>query len=118
MPAPAPAHLISRAADPVFALLIGLGAAATRIHREEKEAGRGGWATIETGLRRSDTLPTGTPMCAASAPVDAARPGRNGSRLWWTALETLLSQLRVESWLPLLLRTSSRRIVQFLGFGS
>ncbi|KAK6583761.1 hypothetical protein PZA11_003491 [Diplocarpon coronariae] len=53
MPAPAPAHLISRAADPVFALLIGLGAAATRIHREEKEAGRGGWATIETGLRRT-----------------------------------------------------------------
>nr|XP_036584290.1 uncharacterized protein CTRU02_05934 [Colletotrichum truncatum]KAF6793679.1 hypothetical protein CTRU02_05934 [Colletotrichum truncatum] len=38
--APPPAYIISKVADPIFALAIGLGAAATRINREEKEKGR------------------------------------------------------------------------------
>jgi hypothetical protein len=49
---PAPAHLISRTADPVFALFIGLSAAAIRINREEKELGRSTGQTIDAGLRR------------------------------------------------------------------
>jgi L-cystine uptake protein TcyP (sodium:dicarboxylate symporter family) len=35
-----PTYIISRVADPIFALLIGVGAAATRIRREEKEKGK------------------------------------------------------------------------------
>ncbi|CRK17986.1 hypothetical protein BN1723_021063, partial [Verticillium longisporum] len=36
---PAPTYIISRVADPIFALAIGLGAAVTRINREEKDKG-------------------------------------------------------------------------------
>ncbi|PBP28100.1 hypothetical protein BUE80_DR000996 [Diplocarpon rosae] len=56
MPPQAPTHLISRAADPLFALVIGLGAAAMRINREEKEAGRGGWETVDAGLRHGNGI--------------------------------------------------------------
>lgn len=47
----APAHLISKVADPIFAVFIGLGAAAVRINREEKELGHSPQQTIEAGLR-------------------------------------------------------------------
>jgi hypothetical protein len=46
-----PTYLISRVADPFFALFIGVGAAATRINREEKELGRTTQQTIDAGLR-------------------------------------------------------------------
>ncbi|KAF8864281.1 hypothetical protein BDZ45DRAFT_737287 [Acephala macrosclerotiorum] len=49
---PAPAHLISKIGDPVFAVFIGLSAAATRINREEKEQGRSTQQTVDAGLRR------------------------------------------------------------------
>lgn len=49
---PAPTYIISRVADPIFAVFIGLGAAVTRINREEKDKGRTGSQTIEAGLRR------------------------------------------------------------------
>ncbi|KAH7370630.1 hypothetical protein BKA65DRAFT_445634 [Rhexocercosporidium sp. MPI-PUGE-AT-0058] len=49
---PTPTYLISRIGDPLFALFIGLGAAATRINREEKEQGRSTSQTVESGLRR------------------------------------------------------------------
>ncbi|KAL2066476.1 hypothetical protein VTL71DRAFT_2547 [Oculimacula yallundae] len=54
MPPPhaAPIHLISRLGDPIFAVFIGLGAAATRINREEKEMGRSTEETVQSGLRR------------------------------------------------------------------
>jgi hypothetical protein len=48
---PAPTYIISRVADPIFALFIGLSAAATRINREEKAKGRSTDETIQTGLR-------------------------------------------------------------------
>ena len=48
---PAPAHLISKVGDPIFALFIGLSAATTRISREEKEMGRTTQQTIDAGLR-------------------------------------------------------------------
>lgn len=48
---PAPTYIISRVADPIFAVVIGLGAAATRINREEKELGRTTQQTIHSGLR-------------------------------------------------------------------
>lgn len=44
-------HLISRNLDPVFALFIGLGAAATRINREEKELGRSTKDTVDSLCR-------------------------------------------------------------------
>lgn len=47
----APAHLISKTLDPVFALFIGVSAAATRINREEKELGRGTKETVDSLLR-------------------------------------------------------------------
>jgi len=43
-------YLISRAADPLFALFIGVSAASLRIRREEAEAGRAG--TVLGTLRR------------------------------------------------------------------
>ncbi|KAH8820502.1 hypothetical protein F5884DRAFT_764296 [Xylogone sp. PMI_703] len=49
---PAPQYLISRFGDPVFALFIGLSAAATRINREEKELGHTTKDTIDAGFRR------------------------------------------------------------------
>jgi hypothetical protein len=48
---PPPTYLISRVADPIFALFIGLSAAATRINREEKELGHTTQQTIDAGLR-------------------------------------------------------------------
>ncbi|KAF8544424.1 hypothetical protein BDD12DRAFT_872673 [Trichophaea hybrida] len=45
-------HLISRAADPLFALVIGASAAALRIRREEAEAGRDTTQALETLRRR------------------------------------------------------------------
>jgi L-cystine uptake protein TcyP (sodium:dicarboxylate symporter family) len=48
---PSPAHLISKIGDPIFAVFIGLSAAATRINREEKELGRSTQQTIDAGLR-------------------------------------------------------------------
>jgi hypothetical protein len=48
---PSPAHLISKVGDPIFAAVIGLSAAATRINREEKELGRSTQQTIDAGLR-------------------------------------------------------------------
>lgn len=48
---PAPAHLISKVGDPIFAAFIGLSAAATRINREEKELGRSTADTLNAGMR-------------------------------------------------------------------
>jgi len=48
----APRYLISKIGDPVFALFIGLSAAATRINREEKELGHTTKDTIDAGFRR------------------------------------------------------------------
>ena len=50
-----PAYIISRAADPIFAVFIGLSAAATRINREEKAKGKTTNETIEAA-RRYDSL--------------------------------------------------------------
>ncbi|KAK4202619.1 hypothetical protein QBC40DRAFT_305050 [Triangularia verruculosa] len=47
-----PRYIISRVADPIFAVFIGLSAAATRINREEKEKGRSTQQTIDTLRRR------------------------------------------------------------------
>ncbi|PQE33771.1 non-classical export 1 protein [Rutstroemia sp. NJR-2017a WRK4] len=49
---PAPAYLISKVSDPLFAVFIGIGAAVTRINREEKEQGRTTKQTVDSGLRR------------------------------------------------------------------
>lgn len=46
-----PTYIISRVADPIFALAIGLGAAALRINREEKEKGRTTQQTINSAKR-------------------------------------------------------------------
>ncbi|KAK0747575.1 hypothetical protein B0T21DRAFT_279039 [Apiosordaria backusii] len=46
-----PRYIISRIADPIFAVFIGISAAATRINREEKEKGRTTQETLNT-LRR------------------------------------------------------------------
>jgi hypothetical protein len=46
-----PAYIISRAADPIFALAIGISAAALRINREEKEKGKTTQQTIEAARR-------------------------------------------------------------------
>ncbi|KAJ6441876.1 hypothetical protein O9K51_05427 [Purpureocillium lavendulum] len=48
---PAPTYIISRVADPIFAVVIGVSAAVTRINREEKSKGRTTNETIEAGLR-------------------------------------------------------------------
>jgi L-cystine uptake protein TcyP (sodium:dicarboxylate symporter family) len=54
---PSPAHLISKIGDPIFAVFIGLSAAATRINREEKELGRSTQQTIDAGLRYAVVIP-------------------------------------------------------------
>ncbi|KAI0908416.1 hypothetical protein F4823DRAFT_599248 [Ustulina deusta] len=46
-----PTYIISRVADPIFAVAIGLGAAALRINREEKEKGKTTQQTIESAKR-------------------------------------------------------------------
>jgi hypothetical protein len=48
---PAPVHLISKVADPIFAAFIGISAAVTRINREEKEKGRSSQETINSAFR-------------------------------------------------------------------
>lgn len=48
---PAPAYIISRVADPIFAVVIGVSAAALRINREEEAKGNSTSQTIQTGLR-------------------------------------------------------------------
>lgn len=48
---PAPTYIISKVADPIFAVFIGVSAAAMRINREEKEKGRVTSETINAGLR-------------------------------------------------------------------
>ncbi|KAH6656646.1 hypothetical protein BKA67DRAFT_654966 [Truncatella angustata] len=45
-------YIISKVADPIFAVVIGLGAAATRINREEKEKGQTTHQTMESAKRR------------------------------------------------------------------
>ncbi|CAJ2511510.1 Uu.00g071350.m01.CDS01 [Anthostomella pinea] len=47
-----PTYIISRVADPIFALAIGLSAAGLRINREEKEKGKTTQQTIESAKRR------------------------------------------------------------------
>ncbi|KAI1210369.1 uncharacterized protein F4807DRAFT_459744 [Annulohypoxylon truncatum] len=51
-----PTYIISRVADPIFAMVIGLGAAATRINREGKEKGRTTQQTIAAGKRRVSNI--------------------------------------------------------------
>ena len=46
-----PTYIISRVVDPIFAVVIGLGAAGTRISREEKEKGKTAEQTIESAKR-------------------------------------------------------------------
>lgn len=48
---PAPTYIISRVADPIFAVVIGASAALTRINREEKAQGRTTNDTIQAGRR-------------------------------------------------------------------
>ena len=43
-----PAYIISKAADPFFALAIGIAAAVTRINREEKEKGKTTQQTMQS----------------------------------------------------------------------
>lgn len=47
----APTYIISRVADPIFAVFIGVSAAVTRINREEKSKGKTTSETIESGIR-------------------------------------------------------------------
>ncbi len=46
-----PVYIISRIADPIFAVCMGLGAAALRINREEKEKGKTTQDTIDAARR-------------------------------------------------------------------
>lgn len=50
----APTYIISRAGDPLFALFIGLSAAAVRIRREERAQGRDLDQTLDAVLRYED----------------------------------------------------------------
>ena len=50
-----PTYIISRVADPIFAVAIGLSATVTRINREEKEKGRTTEQTIEAAKRYKPT---------------------------------------------------------------
>ncbi|PKS12137.1 hypothetical protein jhhlp_001435 [Lomentospora prolificans] len=47
----APTYIISRTMDPIFALFIGVGAAVTRIRREEMEKGRTNREIVDLALR-------------------------------------------------------------------
>ncbi|KAH8899577.1 hypothetical protein GQ53DRAFT_816700 [Thozetella sp. PMI_491] len=49
---PAPAYIISRVADPIFAVAMGVSAAVIRINREEKAKGKSTSDTIEAARRR------------------------------------------------------------------
>ncbi|KAL2263106.1 hypothetical protein VTK26DRAFT_8189 [Humicola hyalothermophila] len=48
----APVYIISRVADPIFAVFIGVSAAAVRINREQKEKGKTTQETIDALRRR------------------------------------------------------------------
>jgi hypothetical protein len=48
---PAPSYIISRVADPIFAVTMGVSAAVIRINREEKTKGKSTGETMEA-LRR------------------------------------------------------------------
>ncbi|KAK4505001.1 hypothetical protein PRZ48_002964 [Zasmidium cellare] len=50
------AYLISRTIDPIFAVSVGVVAAAVRINREEKEKGKTTQETIESLKRRTAML--------------------------------------------------------------
>ncbi|KAK4189991.1 hypothetical protein QBC35DRAFT_117801 [Podospora australis] len=52
----APVYIISRVADPIFAVFIGLSAATLRINREEKEKGRTRQETWDALRRRVSAL--------------------------------------------------------------
>ncbi|KAI1632628.1 hypothetical protein F4809DRAFT_645250 [Biscogniauxia mediterranea] len=47
-----PAYIISRRADPIFAIAMGLAAAAMRINRDEKREGKTTQQTIQAAKRR------------------------------------------------------------------
>jgi L-cystine uptake protein TcyP (sodium:dicarboxylate symporter family) len=47
-----PVYIISRVADPIFAVFIGVSAAALRINREEKNKGKSTQEIVETARRR------------------------------------------------------------------
>ncbi|KAK3177336.1 hypothetical protein K4F52_009855 [Lecanicillium sp. MT-2017a] len=49
---PAPTYIISRVADPIFAVVIGLSAAATRINREEQAKGKTPSQIMDDARRR------------------------------------------------------------------
>ncbi|KAL8403711.1 hypothetical protein RB594_008820 [Gaeumannomyces avenae] len=53
---PPPTYIISRVADPIFAVFIGVSAAATRISREEKVKGKTSTDTMEALRRRVGNL--------------------------------------------------------------
>ncbi len=57
---PAPTYIISRVADPIFALFIGVSAAATRINREQKEKGKTLADAVDVGRR---CVATPQPLC-------------------------------------------------------
>ena len=46
-----PTYIISRVIDPIFAVAIGIGAAVTRINREEKEKGKTTNDIIDSAFR-------------------------------------------------------------------
>ncbi|KAK3314989.1 hypothetical protein B0H66DRAFT_329549 [Apodospora peruviana] len=48
---PLPAYIISRVADPIFGIFIGVSAAAMRINREQKTLGKTTQETIDTARR-------------------------------------------------------------------
>ncbi|KAG5939745.1 hypothetical protein E4U59_002902 [Claviceps monticola] len=52
----APAYIISRVADPIFAVFIGVSATAMRINREEKAKGYTPRQTVDNGLRRIGSI--------------------------------------------------------------
>ncbi|KAI1494663.1 hypothetical protein F5X96DRAFT_665556 [Biscogniauxia mediterranea] len=52
MAAVPPAYIISRRADPIFAIAMGLAAAAMRINRDEKREGKTTQETIQAAKRR------------------------------------------------------------------
>ncbi|KAK0634852.1 hypothetical protein B0T17DRAFT_611796 [Bombardia bombarda] len=47
-----PAYIISRVADPIFGVFIGVSAAVMRINREEKEKGKTTQDIVEAARRR------------------------------------------------------------------
>ncbi|OIW27390.1 hypothetical protein CONLIGDRAFT_682446 [Coniochaeta ligniaria NRRL 30616] len=55
-----PTYIISKVSDPIFALFIGLGAAAMRINREEKAKGKTTSDILEAGRRRLGLSPKQT----------------------------------------------------------